>query len=533
MSWSLKYIKKLQREIEKYKEQMLYVFNSEEDIAKQSYLLRLSQDLDKLMIRYQSFKKLLTSFQNMPYSVDFYMNTKFCEVRLDGDCRVLNIDKVENNLLYIIKDNFNNIVDVLYGIELNGRQPNKKANNFSFCDSGISIWLANKIFHKEKSEFLLVQNRDCRIIGILEKKQTQLLCRQKAMSASVRKKLCRIEEAFEHVPASIFVLDQELYIDYANSAAIKNFSEVLPVNYLHRRADLVFSGFFSNSYKEFINSKFWQYIKSGQECSEIEVKLLNYISLSAGIKVIKTGFDIECIVVSFVNSDDNSDELKQTVEALKSTTDELSQALSLFIPREIESKLRQIPEYKDIYNPETKKITVIAKIDEGGYWHVVNCLRILCQIDRLGVLKRFNIDKQLLIQAILIHDIGKIQPVLRIGDTVDPMAVFEKSSLHALRSSEFSAQMGYSKYVTLLVKYHHHREDELPPNFPRELIPAFKLFKIIDGLSAAITRRNATVTMELSNTKLIIYEENFERPEYNKKHILNFTDMINPEISIC
>ena len=72
----------------------------------------------------------------------------------------------------------------------------------------------------------------------------------------------------------------------------------------------------------------------------------------------------------------------------------------------------------DIYNPETKKITIISKIEDGGYWHVFKCLRILTQIERTGILRKNSIYKQLLVRDIIMHDVGKVQPALQIGDVV-------------------------------------------------------------------------------------------------------------------
>lgn len=206
-------------------------------------------------------------------------------------------------------------------------------------------------------------------------------------------------------------------------------------------------------------------------------------------------------------------------EQLSHNNQELSQALNLILPYEIECRLRQIPEYKDIYNPVSKKITITEKISDGGYWHVVNCLKIVAQVERMGLMGKYSLSKETLINAVAIHDIGKIQPNLQIGDSVTPQDVFEDSKLHAFRSVELSRTYDYGQDVLSLIKYHHHTENELPRDFPGRLITAWKIFRLVDGLSAAATRRNATFSFELVRAGIKVYENN-ERLEYNGTRVV-------------
>jgi len=59
-----------------------------------------------------------------------------------------------------------------------------------------------------------------------------------------------------------------------------------------------------------------------------------------------------------------------------------------------------------------------------------------------------------------------------------------------------------------LIRFHHHREEELPEGFPSYLFPMFRLFKIIDGLSAGLTRRDARVGFRVNGSRLTVLEYN-------------------------
>lgn len=84
---------------------------------------------------------------------------------------------------------------------------------------------------------------------------------------------------------------------------------------------------------------------------------------------------------------------------------------------------------------------------------------------------------------------GKSQPVLRIGDVVGPKIAFEEGRLHAERSADIAKYSYVQKEeIVEIIRYHHHGEKDLPVSFPRCLLPMFRLFQIIDGTSAAITR---------------------------------------------
>lgn len=478
MSWSSNYLASLQKEIEKYKDRMLKVVKEEKELSKQKNLIRISQKLDKLILSYQNFSKNLSLYQTEPYTVDFYMDT-------DSESTI-----IPKNNIY---------------------------KKFTICESGSSIWLANSLLNENQSDYIIVQNKGGDLIGVLTKENLQNLCTKRISNDTESEYLASVGKIFDHVPVSIFVLDEEFFIEYANTEAIKNFNDVLPGSCLFKKADLIFSGLFSENYNKFIKTDFWHSIKNYKTCSGVEVLLLNYITLAANIKTFQNCSGRKYILISLMNVDD----LKQKVEELVLTSDDLIHALRLFLPYQIEKKLRTIPEFRDIFDHDTKKITIVSKIKDGGYWHVINCLRILAQLERTGVFRKYDIDKDILVQAIITHDIGKRQPHLEIGDTVDPKNVFEPGKFHAKRSALYCKENGYREDTILLVKYHHHHEYELPKNWSKKLILAFKIFKLIDGLSAAVTRRNATVQFELHEKTLFVHEINKERPEYSQKHTLS------------
>lgn len=65
-----------------------------------------------------------------------------------------------------------------------------------------------------------------------------------------------------------------------------------------------------------------------------------------------------------------------------------------------------------------------------------------------------------------------------------------------------------------LIYYHHHREDELTADFPGCLLPMWRLVCLVDGLSAAITRRHAKLDILVEGSRIIVLEKN-PHPYYN------------------
>ncbi|MCL6517808.1 PAS domain-containing protein [Alicyclobacillus sp.] len=195
---------------------------------------------------------------------------------------------------------------------------------------------------------------------------------------------------------------------------------------------------------------------------------------------------------------------------------ELDLAFSLTLPNsKVEHKLKNTPEFADKFDPATGRITILKVIEDGGYRHVVNALRIFAAMRAQGVTHVIGIDKDVLVQTIIFHDLGKSQPNLKPGDVVDPREVFEDGKLHAYRSAEIAANFYHLPADAVeIIRYHHHGEHQLPESFPWRLRPMFRLFQVIDGLSAAVTRGGVDVDFELHDCTLRVTEVN-ARPQYN------------------
>ena len=209
--------------------------------------------------------------------------------------------------------------------------------------------------------------------------------------------------------------------------------------------------------------------------------------------------------------------IKQVQHQLMKTRDELDRAFSMTLPNcQMEYKMKNTCEYRDIYNAKTGMIEITEVIKEGGYQHVINALKVVADLNDKGIMEVLGIDRCTLVQALIFHDIGKSQPVLNIGQVVDPRRVFEESKEHARRSADIvKTYCEKPEDVTTLIKYHHHSEDELPNDFPDHLLPMLRLMKIIDGLSAGLTRRYSRVGFRVSGSRLMVLEHN-THPTFNR-----------------
>jgi hypothetical protein len=138
-----------------------------------------------------------------------------------------------------------------------------------------------------------------------------------------------------------------------------------------------------------------------------------------------------------------------------------------------------------------------------------------------GITKVIGIDKDMLVQAFVFHDLGKSQPVLTIGEIYDPKDAFEDGKLHAFRGAEI-AKYHYNQHedIVEIIRCHHNREDELPETFPSRLLPMFRLFQLVDGLSAAITRGGVQVDFIVRDCEIQVTEEN-HRPQYNGTRLID------------
>lgn len=221
---------------------------------------------------------------------------------------------------------------------------------------------------------------------------------------------------------------------------------------------------------------------------------------------------------------------QQSLNNIDKAYKELDEAFALTIPNSrLEKKLKHTKEYKDQYIKETGKIKIIGAIEDGSYRHVVNALKVAADLHSKGVMSVIGFDKDVLVKTIIFHDIGKSQPNLNIGDEVYPKEIFEDGKMHAERSAELAlanySQEGINNDIYMLIKYHHHNEKELPLDFPSHLLPMYRLFRVIDGISAGLTRRGNTITFDLIGSVLYIKEYS-QNPNFRKYYSI---DLYKPE----
>jgi PAS domain S-box-containing protein len=235
--------------------------------------------------------------------------------------------------------------------------------------------------------------------------------------------------------------------------------------------------------------------------------LANYVPL------IESG-EVTGVIQTF---NDISDQ-KELQRELQSARDELDKAFALTLPNsKVEHKLKHSPEYRDVYLLHSKKIKITEVIADGCYQHVVNSMRVAADLNDKGVMSLIGINKDTVVQSIIFHDIGKSQPQLAVGDIVDPKKTFEDGYLHAARSADI-AQHFYNKDadVVHLIRYHHHEENVLPSDFPPQLLPMHRLLRVIDGLSACLTRRKGSYRLAADGSRLIVSEHN-GHPQFNNE----------------
>ena len=252
-----------------------------------------------------------------------------------------------------------------------------------------------------------------------------------------------------------------------------------------------------------------------------------HIQFSYG--AIRDGQMLAAIAVTFVDVTP----LRRAQAEANRLRDETQMAFGLALPNtKVEAKLKASPEYQDVYDPETGRATVTAVIPEGTYWHVINGLRIMAEFKDIGLFQLVGLDKDTMVQAFIFHDIGKDQPALAVGQEFVPTETFEPGVFHAARSADWAVkEYRVSSDAAWLIRYHHTAEADLPAEFPAPLKPMWRLFKLVDGLSAGITRRQATVApITLDGTTLTIRETNRDR-RYDRAYTLSVYSGISHELS--
>lgn len=250
-------------------------------------------------------------------------------------------------------------------------------------------------------------------------------------------------------------------------------------------------------------------VLAGQEADsgEREVTLANGRQCLFKFAVLRRQARVSGIVVTFM---DVSAIRLAEAQALAYAA-EVEQAFGLTLPNsKVESKLKSSPEYQDVYDPASGRAVVTAVIADGTYRHVVNGLRLLAELHALGVFQLVGLDKDTLVTAFIFHDIGKEQPILRKGEEFIPEKTFEPGYLHAARSADWASKYyRVGEDVDWLIRTHHTPEASLPPDFPRALLPMYRILRLVDGLSAGITRRGAQVApLKFDGSRLTVREDN-------------------------
>ncbi|QQE78307.1 HD domain-containing protein [Alicyclobacillus sp. SO9] len=314
-----------------------------------------------------------------------------------------------------------------------------------------------------------------------------------------------LEYVLDGMVEGLFLLDKDLAIQYMNESAMQI------VDGVSRDDDYLGQYFYDYVKVEPIGSEDGRtpYLL---ECLETGKSVTGVIREYPNGKVVSIN-----VVPIIVEGEDRG--LMITMEDITKIVDiekELDMAFALTLPNsKVEYKMKNTVEYRDEYHPETHQIEITGIIHDGGYRHVVNSLKILSSFAAQGVTKVIGIDKDELVRAIIFHDLGKAQVDLHTGAVVDPKEVFEDGKLHAFRSAELAKHYYHqSDDVIEIIRYHHHGEHELPESFPWRLLPMFRLFQLIDGISAAITRGDVEVSFAVKDSTIYVTERN-SRPEYN------------------
>ncbi|MCL6595088.1 MAG: PAS domain-containing protein [Firmicutes bacterium] len=225
------------------------------------------------------------------------------------------------------------------------------------------------------------------------------------------------------------------------------------------------------------------------------------------------------VVVTFLDVS----ELKAAQAHSAEEASEAERAFGLTLPNsKVESKLRTSPEYQDVYDPRTGRAIVTAVIPDGTYRHVINGLRIMADLKALDVFQLVGIDKDTLVQAFIFHDVGKEQPRLEVGQEFVPADTFEPGRLHAARSADWAAsEYRVRPEAELLIRYHHTAEEDLPDSFPPALMPMYRLLRLVDGLSACLTRRGGRVELVGRRGSIIEVHEDNPDPRYDRRYELS------------
>ncbi len=426
----------------------------------------------------------------------------------------------ENGYSFLViedKDGFlvgiitNNVIQrvVLQGIDIKTRIDNimLPLDKVKYIYPDTEIKEAFEVFNKNDIRYMPVieSENNKRVTGILSQRNVinHYLPEQiNLLNESKREKRARV--ILDSLNEGLIVVDKDLIVTEFNPAA----ERLTGLRAVDRIGQKSVNRSNSKSITEVVMETGEPQYNVETQLQDGRIFLVNYVPLKSN-----GHGQIDGIIQTF--SDITT--YKSLQDQLSRTKEELDKAFALTLPNsKVEYKLKSTPEYRDEFDNLSSTITVTEIIEGGGYLHVVNCLKVAADFNEMGLMKLIGINKDTLVEAIIFHDLGKSQPVLSVGDKVTPEDVFEEGIYHAARSADIAGKFyGKDEDVVNIIRYHHHPEDLLPEDFPSHLLPLLRLFKIIDGLSAALTRRNASVRYETDGSRLTIFEEN-QHPKYNR-----------------
>lgn len=253
-----------------------------------------------------------------------------------------------------------------------------------------------------------------------------------------------------------------------------------------------------------------------QATREFVIQNGRHVQLSFG--TIRDDHTLVAIVMTFVDIT----ALRAAEAKAQEAAQEAEMAFGLTLPNtKVEAKLKASPEYQDVYDPATGRATVTGVLPDGTYWHVVNGLRIMAELKAIGVFQLVGVDKDTMVQAFIFHDLGKEQPSLRMGESFIPGETFEPGHLHAARSADWAVKEYHVAIdVEWLIRHHHTAETDLPDAFPTALKPMWRLLKLVDGLSAGLTRRTATIAPITRDGSTLTIRESNTDDRYRRAYTL-------------
>ncbi|MEW6308441.1 MAG: CBS domain-containing protein [Bacillota bacterium] len=383
----------------------------------------------------------------------------------------------------------------------------KPANRLGTVSPEDEIAVAADLFHAHGGTHLPVVDNG-RALGILTSEAaSRSAWHRPAISGERRGWEEKAATILKSLHEGLVVVDRNLIIREYNGAA-ERLAGMKAVDRIGKRAEFVSTA----------RSPVLEVMETGEAQYGVESLLQDGRTFLANYVPILEDGEVAGVIQTFSDITDQKRLQRQVVQ----TKEELDKAFALTLPNSrVELKLKTTPEYRDDYEVETGRIRITEVLPDGNYLHVVNALKVAADLNEKGVFNLIGLNKDDLVQAIIFHDLGKSQPTLEIGAVVDPKKVFEDGRLHAARSADI-AQHFYHKGpdVTWLIRYHHHLESQLPDEFPTCLLPMFRLFQVIDGLSACLTRRNGLIELTRDGTRITISERN-NHPDYNRRWEIN------------